>query len=160
MMAVDPKFLEFWGSTLLAAARGQQQLVRLGDWPKGLKDIGELSRRFAEIYGLPRPADHTPDAAETWKAAEEQFQRAFRQFLKMIDVVPASRHRALEKKNAVLQHRVEELEERLANLEKHRPAGAAEGFSQLMRQQQHQFQRMMQSFSDLLGHNEADNDGR
>lgn len=160
---MDPKFLEFWGNALIDAARGQQQLVQLKDWSRqGLKDLGGLSQRFAEVYGLPQPEAQTPAAADTWQAAGQQFQQAFKQFLNMLDVVPRSEHHALTEKYAALQAQAAEQQKIIQDL-KHRlavkggmPDDPAEGFAELMRQQARQFQKLMKNFSHVYGPNSAD----
>ena len=155
---MDPKFLEFWGNALLAAAHGEKQLSDVTQWfSQGFKGTEDLSRQFARLYGLTPAAGETAAASSPdWQQAADSFMRSFRQFLDMLDVVPRAEHQelvekyeSLQKKSAQQQQVIERLEKLLA--EKVIGGEAASGFQKLLQEQSKQFQDLMEAFTGRKG---------
>ncbi len=151
---MDPKFLEFWGQAMLAAAQGEKQLGDVAQWfSQGFKGTEEFNRQFARLYGL-TPGDDEKSTASSpeWQQASESFMQSFRQFLDLLDVVPRSDHEALKDKYASLQEKCREQQEIIDRLEKllaEKVTGgeAASGFQKLMQEQSRQFQDLMDAFT-------------
>ena len=151
---MDPKFLEFWGKALLAAAQGEKQVGDITKWfSQGLKGTEELTRRFARLYGLTPADDDAAASSPDWQQAAESFTQSFRQFLDLLEVVPRSEHQELLEKYEMLQKKSEQQQqtiERLEQLLAEKMAGgeAVSSFQKLMQEQSKQFQDLMAAFTD------------
>ncbi len=149
-----PKFLEFWGKAMLAAARGENQLGETAQcFSQGIKGAQDISRRVARLYGLAPDSDEKAAASSPeWRQTSESFMQSFRQFLDLLEVVPRSDHEELEKKYASLQEKYEQQQENIDRLEKllaEKVTGgeAASGFQKLMQAQSRQFQDLMDALT-------------
>ncbi len=154
---MDPKFLEFWGKALLAAAQGEKQLSDITQWfSQGFKGTEELTRQFARLYGLtPGPQGASPFSPD-WQQASESFKQSFRQFLDLLEVVPRSDHEALKEKYESLQEKCRQQQKVIDRLEKllaEKVTGgeAASGFQKLMQEQSRQFQDLMEALTGRKG---------
>ncbi len=154
---MDPKFLEFWGKALLAAAQGEKQLSDITQWcSQGFKGTEELTRQFARLYGLtPGPQEASPSSPD-WQQASESFRQSFRQFLDLLEVVPRSDHEALKEKYESLQEKCRQQQKVIDRLEKllaGKVTGGetASGFQKLLQEQSRQFQDLMDALTGRKG---------
>ncbi len=155
---MDPKFLEFWGKAMLAAAQGEKQLGEIAQWfSQGIKGTQDISRRVARLYGLTPGSDEKAAASSPqWQQAAESFMQSFRQFLDLLEVVPRSDHEALKEKYESLQEKCREQQKVIDRLEKllaEKVTGgeAASGFQKLMQEQSRQFQDLMDALTGRKG---------
>jgi hypothetical protein len=148
---VDTHFLEFWGNFLLSAARGQRQVEEFTRWmSQGMSGLGDLNRMFRQFYGLEsgKAADE-----KSWNAARASFEKAYRDYLDVLGVVPQAEYRALLKRFEALQQKTEEQEAAIRRLrlelgESRMAQGdAVRGFQELIQVQSEQFREVADSFS-------------
>ncbi len=114
---MDRHFLEFWGSFLLQAAKGQKQLEDLAKWSeRPLLNFGEFTALFRQAYGLEPPKQDSPDYSAIWKKAEEDFRRSFQEYLSLLGVVPREEYAELARKYEKLEEKLAEREETIKHL--------------------------------------------
>lgn len=154
---MDKHFLEFWGNFMLNAARGQKQLDDINKWMgQDLSGFEDLTGMFKKFYGLDRLSEDSGDYLESWKQATEEFQKSFKDYLILMNVVPKDEHLALVKKYEALKKKVADQEETIEHLrmllgEK----GADQGetvkvIEDFMKKQTEQFQKLIKSSGDFL----------
>ena len=149
---MDRQFLEFLGSFFLNAAKGQKQLEDMTRWIgggfSGFDDLTHMFRKFYGMNGLPLAS---PDYAKAWEKASENFKQSYHEWLNLMNVIPKSEYQALEKKCEALGEKIASRDETIRQLrkllsEKGLPyADAVKGFTQMMEQQGHQFQELIDS---------------
>jgi hypothetical protein len=151
---MDRQFLEFWGNFLIHAAKGKKQLEDMTQWmQQGYKGFDELTAMFKSFYGLDKKAKSAPNAAASWQNAAENFQRSFKDYLRLMGLVTKEEHLRLVKKYETLKEKAAEQEETIRHLrmlleEKQDKSqkDLAEGLQSLMEKQTRQFQRTMEAF--------------
>lgn len=151
---MDRHFLEFWGNFLINAAKGQKQLEDMSKWmQQGFEGFDELTGMFKKFYGLEHMDKDTPAYMETWKEASEKFQESFKDYLRLMGVVPKDKHLALVKKYEELKEKVAAQEETINNLRMLLEEKKAEtqgelvqGFQEIIEKQSEQFQETMETF--------------
>ena len=149
---MDRQFLEFLGSFFLNAAKGQKQLEDMTRWiGGGFTGFNDLTRMFRKFYGMNGMPPASADYAKAWEKASENFKKSYLEWLNLMGVIPRSEYQALEKKCEALEEKVATQNKTIRHLqgllaEKGLPyAEAVKGFTQLMEQQGHQFQELMDS---------------
>ena len=151
---MDRHFLEFWGNFLINAAKGQKQLEDISKWmQQGFEGFDELTGMFKKFYGLEHMEKDTPAYMETWKKASENFQKSFKDYLRLMGVVSKDEHLALVKKYEELKEKVAAQEETINNLrmlleeKKVETQGElVKGFQEILEKQSEQFQETMETF--------------
>ena len=155
---MDRHFLEFWGNFLINAAKGQKQMEDISKWmQQDFEGFDELTGMFKKFYGLEHMEKDTPAYMETWKEASEKFQESFKDYLRLMGVVPKDEHLALVKKYEELKEKVAAQEETINNLRMLLEEKKAEtqgefvkGFQEILEKQSEQFQETMETFSTLF----------
>jgi phage tail tape-measure protein len=155
---VDKHFLEFWGNFLINAAKGQKQMEDISKWmQQGFEGFDELTAMFKKFYGLEHMEKDTPTYMETWKEASEKFQESFKDYLRLMGVVPKDEHLALVKKYEELKEKVAAQEETIKHLrmlleeKKVETQGElVQGFQEIIEKQSEQFQETMETLSRFL----------
>jgi len=160
---MDRQFLEFWGEFLLNAARGKKQLEDIAKWMgSGLKGFEELTSLFRKIYGLEKTEQSSPDYLKVWTEAQANFSESFKEYLALLGVVPREEYLVLVKKYEELKERVESQEETIKHLrmlvseakkEEHRDLTGH--FEELVKKQGEEFQKLMDSFAQILKKNDS-----
>jgi tetratricopeptide (TPR) repeat protein len=150
---MDRHFLEFWGNFLINAAKGQKQMEDMSKWmQQGFEGFDELTAMFKKFYGLEHMEKDTPIYMETWKQASENFQESFKDYLRLMGVVPKDEHLALVKKYEELKEKVADQEETIKHLrmlleeKKVEIQGElVQGFQEIIEKQSEQFQETMET---------------
>jgi hypothetical protein len=151
---MDRHFLEFWGKYLTDAAKGQKQLEDMAAWMgQGLRGFEYLATLFRKSYGLERFPEDSPEYVKTWKKAEQDFRRSFKDYLSFFGVVLREEHLALVKQYEELKETAAAQEETIKHLrlllsQKMVDQGEAfKGFQDVAKEQAAQFQELMNSLS-------------
>ena len=150
---MDRHFLEFWGNFLINVAKGQKQMEDMSKWmQQGFEGSDELTGMFKKFYGLEHMKKDTPTYMETWKQASENFQESFKDYLRLMGVVPKDEHLALVKKYEELKEKVADQEETIKHLrmlleeKKVETQGElVQGFQEIIEKQSEQFQETMET---------------
>jgi uncharacterized coiled-coil protein SlyX len=149
---MDRQFLEFLGSFFLNAARGQKQLEDMTQWISGgFSGFDELTNMFRKFYGMNGLPLASADYARAWEEASENFKKSYHEWLNLMSVIPKSEYQALKKKCDALEEKVATQDDTIQHLrdllaKKGLPyADAVKGFTEMMEQQGHQFQELMNS---------------
>ncbi|MGA2402116.1 MAG: hypothetical protein ABSG91_10460 [Syntrophobacteraceae bacterium] len=148
---MDRQFLEFWGNSLLNAAKNRKQLEDMTKWMgSGFTGFEETTSLFRKLYGLEKLEQSSPDYLKVWAEAQENFTKSFKDFFALLDVVPREEYLALVKKYEELKERVESQEETIKHLRMLGPEDKKEEyldlaghFEGLVKQQGEQFQKLM-----------------
>ena len=143
---MDRQFLEFWGNSILVAAKGQKQLEDLAHWASGAGAISdEWADLFRRAYGLSLETSESNARDQAMK----QFQSSLKDWLALMNVVPKGELEALKKKCQALEQKLAAQQDTIRQLqqllsEKGLPiSDAVLDFSRLMEQQSRQFQELM-----------------
>lgn len=153
---MDKQFLEFWGNSMLAAAKSQRQLEEMAAWTQqGFKGFEEMTALFLKTYGLSDFAKGSPDCITAWKKAEEDFKQSFKDYMGMFGLVPKNEQLELVKKYEELKEKFASQEETIKHLRmllsestKLKDQGElAKQFDDLITKQNDQFQYLMDNFS-------------
>lgn len=118
---------------------------------QGFKGFEDLSAMFQKFYGLNHLKADTPDYTNAWEKAAEDFQKSFKDYLSLFNLVPRHEYLALVKKYETLKQKMSSQEETINHLrmllgEKvFDPGGVVKGFQELMKKQGEQFQKLMES---------------
>jgi hypothetical protein len=154
---MDKKFLEFWGNFLLAAARGQQRMDDLNRWIKqGFSGVQQLNDMFKASYGLQDDGSKARGFDEAWQSATAAFNASLKEHLQKLGWVPRADVDRLNRKNADLKQKIDDLEktvQRLQNLlDQERPGQARSvlALEELAQKQTEDFNKLMQSLQDAL----------
>lgn len=114
---MDANFLEFWGNLLVSTARGQKQLDDMMRWVhQGFPRADDLTNLFRKAYGLNQFPQAPSGQEELWKESLDTFHQSYREYLKLLDVVPRAEYEALQKENDSLKRKVVQLEGVVGNL--------------------------------------------
>jgi hypothetical protein len=156
---VDRRFLEFWGSFFLAAAKGQKQMEDLTRWmSQGFKAAGfeDLTAMFTRAYGLkPLDAGNEPDGG-VWETAARSFERSLMQYMSLMGMVSGEEHRRLQEKCEALEKQCADQQETIAHLRKLLGVGEAgheevvKKFQTMLKKQSSQFQELVLSSTRFL----------
>ena len=154
---MDRHFLEFWGHSLLNAARGQKQLEDLAKWlPRGFFNLQEFTPLFQKAYGLDHVAPDSPDYLKTWKKAEENFRESFQDYLNLLGAVPREEYAALAERYEKLKEKVVQQEETIQHLKmllEQKGMGYATAtleFQEMIKKQGEQFQELLKGFGEVV----------
>jgi tetratricopeptide (TPR) repeat protein len=155
---MDRQFLEFWGNFLINAAKGQKQMEDMSKWmQQGFKGFDELTGMFKKFYGLEHMEKDTPAYMETWKQASENFQKSYKDYLRMMGIVPKDEHLELVRKYEELKKKVAVHEETIKHLrillEEKRAETQGEfvkGFREILEKQGEQFQETMETMGSFF----------
>ena len=155
---MDKYFLDFWGNFLINAAKGQKQLEDMSKWMRqGFEGFDELTDMFRKFYGLEHMEKDTPAYMETWKQASENFQKSFKDYLRMMGVVPKDEHLELVRKYEELKKKVAVYEETIKHLrmllEEKRVETQGEfiqKFQSIIENQSEQFQETMETLGNFF----------
>ena len=155
-MVVDKKFLEFWGTFLLNAAKGQEQLEDMTQWfREGFKGVEQQMSLFRKCYGLDREPESSPNYMEMWSKAASDFQNSYQEVLGLMALVPKEEYLTLAEKYEALKEKLASQDETIRHLKMKGTAGdidqgaVVKGFEALMKNQADQFQKVMKSFGQL-----------
>jgi len=147
---VDDKYLEFLGNLFLSAAKSQKQMEDLFKLSRqGFKGFEEMSTMFRKFYGLENIEKDTPEYIRSWRNAGEEFQKAFREYLTMVGVVPKEDYISLVEKYEQLKKKVAGQDETIRHLQTLlRDKNVDQGetvkvFQDLVTKQSEQFMEMM-----------------
>jgi len=114
---MDTNFLEFWGNLLISIARGQKQLDDMTKWVhQGFPGANELTTLFRKVYGLNDLPQAPTSQAEPWKGTLDRFHESYREYLKLLDVIPRTEYQKLQEENDALKRRIGELEQVIGDL--------------------------------------------
>lgn len=152
---MDKNFLEFWGNSLLNAARSQEQFEKMTAWvQQGFKGFEEMNARFLKAYGLGGRPEGSSDFSAAWKKAEEEFLHSFNEYMNLLGFVPKKEHLDLVKRYEEIKEKLSSREETIKHLRMLLSESKIEGqgemtrqFSDLIRKQNDQFRDMMDNFS-------------
>jgi hypothetical protein len=151
---MDKQLLEFWGTMMLQAARGQQQLEEIMKWFSGnVKDFKDVSGMFCRMYGIEPGSDQVPDYLAFWQKALGEFRDSYGELIAMMDLVPRKDHVAVTRENQELKRRVSELEDAVRRLrallddKAAVPAGGIKDFQELIDEQARQYQDFMKGMT-------------
>jgi len=153
---VDKEFMEFWGNFFLAAAKGQQQFEDMVTWLRGnVSGTQEVTDLFTKLYGVDEFLKNTPEYLKFWNASLLDFQKSFREFLSLMDLVTKddftkilNEKEELEAQVHSLENTVEELQQLLK--EKYSLDESVAGFQALMSEQTRQFQEMIKGLGEVF----------
>ena len=153
---MDKKFLEFWGTFLLNAAKGQEQLEDMTQWfREGFKGVEQQMSLFRQCYGLDREPESSPNYMELWSKAASDFQNSYKELLGLMALVPKEEYLTLAEKYEALQEKLASQDETIHHLKMKSTSGdidqgaVVKGFEVLMKNQSDQFQKVMKSFGQL-----------
>jgi hypothetical protein len=154
---MDSKFLEFWGSVFLSAARGRRQMEDFNRWiEQGFQGVREFGTLLARIYGLEDKPAGNEESGDAWEEAIRNFQKSYDEYLSLMGVVPREDYRRLAEQYERLKERVAEQEETIRRLR--RSAGwestaqdeIVKGMQELVSRQTEQFQELVKSCASGL----------
>jgi hypothetical protein len=153
---MDKKFLEFWGTFLLNAAKGQEQLEDMTQWfREGFKGVEQQMSLFRQCYGLDREPESSPNYMDMWSKAASDFQNSYKELLGLMGLVPREEYLTLAEKYEALQEKLASQDETIHHLKMKSTSGdinqgaVVKGFEALMENQTDQFQKVMKSFGQL-----------
>jgi hypothetical protein len=160
---MDRKFLEFWGNSLLNAAKGQEQAESLNRMVReGLKPFEQQLSLFEKFYGLDKKPDPSTPYAEMWAKAASEFAKSYQEFLGLMGTVPREDYEALSKEHEALKIKFAALEEKISRGKARSggkeidPSEVVEGFEGLMQRQAEQFKALMASYGKLYEEKKPD----
>ena len=153
---MDKNFLKFWGTFLLNAAKGQEQLEDMTQWfREGFKGVEQHMSLFRKCYGLDREPESSPNYMEMWSKAASDFQNSSKDLLSLMGLVSKEEYLALAEKYEALKEKLASQDETIHHLKMKSTAGdidqgeVVKGFEVLMKNQAEQFQKVMKSFGQL-----------
>ncbi|HOJ13455.1 MAG TPA: hypothetical protein PLS81_01070 [Deltaproteobacteria bacterium] len=159
---MDSAVLEFMGTMLLEAAKGQRRIEELSQWfGGGAGGVKGFTEAFARAYGVEIEACSERSLA-LWKKTFDALAGSIMELASAMDLVPRRDYAALAEENDALRQRVGELEQevqRLAALLEggtRRPADGLEGFSRLIEEQARHYREFMANLGDALGRAEGE----
>jgi chromosome segregation ATPase len=154
---MDRQFLEFWGNFLLNVAKGQKQFEDMTRWiHQGFKGFDDLNAMFTKCYGLEKLGEDSPDYIKAWQDAMDVFQRSFKDYLSLMNVVPRDEYNELVKKYEDLKEKVADREETVKHLQLLLERQGTDeghltkGFHDLIKKQTEEFQELMKSLGQSL----------
>ncbi len=114
---MDKTFLEFWGNLLISVARGQKQVEDMTKWiNQGFSGVDEMMESFTRAYGLKDVPQGPGDREEPWNKMFNSFQQSYREYLKLLEVVPRAEYEQLQEENDSLKKRIVDLERAIGDL--------------------------------------------
>jgi hypothetical protein len=167
---IDEKFMEFWGTFLIGAARGKRQMDEMVQWmQKGFPDIGSPTAKwpgssgddilslFSKIYGLDRVLEYGEEYLNLVKKSSADFQNAYNEYLAVMGMVPRKDHLELVEKYEELKKTCSRQEETIKHLQmllgtREKVDGSAmNDLQHIVEDQTELFQKMMKDFSRYIG---------
>jgi hypothetical protein len=154
---MDKNFLEFWGKFLIEVAKGQKQMEDINKWTsQGLKGFEDLSNMFKKAYGLEGLKEDNPDSLKMWKTAEMDFTKSYKEYIKLIGMVPrddylqlVSKYEQLKEKCALQEETIKHLR-MLMDAKSSEYGEVAKGFQELAQNQSDQFQKLLAAFTEAF----------
>ena len=153
---MDKKFLEFWGTFLLNAAKGQEHLEDMTQWfREGFKGVEQQMSLFRKCYDLDRESESSPNYTEMWSKAASDFQNSYKELLGLMGLFPKEEYLTLAEKYEALKEKLASQDETIRHLKMKSTARdfdqgeVVKGFEMLMKNQAEQFQEVMKSFGQL-----------
>jgi hypothetical protein len=114
---MDKNFLEFWGNLLISIARGQRQLDDTMRWAsQGFPGTDELINLLGKVYGLSEASQAPISQEGAGRQLLDRFHQSYREYLKLMDVVPRAECQKLQEENDALKKRIGELERLIGDL--------------------------------------------
>ncbi|MGO9017857.1 MAG: hypothetical protein ACLQVJ_05830 [Syntrophobacteraceae bacterium] len=148
---MDKNFLEFWGNSLLSAAKSQEQFEKMAAWvQQGFKGFEEMTTVFLKAYGLDRYAEGSPDYITAWKKAEEEFRRSINDYMNLLGFVPKNEYLELVKKYEEIKEKLSSHEETIKHLRMLLSGSKMEGQGELARQFSDLIMKQNEQFQDLV----------
>ncbi|MBN1834069.1 MAG: hypothetical protein JW896_18370 [Deltaproteobacteria bacterium] len=154
---MDRQFLELWGTMLLNAAKGQKQLEDFSKLMRGdFSSFDDMAEMLGNIYGIGFFKKNAPDYLDIWEKAMQDFNTAFKDFIAMMDLVPRSDYLELLRENEDLKKKAALQEENISDLQKILDKQLSDqeeglkGFESLIQNQDDQFRKLMNNFSNML----------
>ncbi|MFH1596104.1 MAG: hypothetical protein ABIG94_07020 [Pseudomonadota bacterium] len=154
---MDRHFLEFWGHSLLLAAKSQKQLEDLAKWlPRGFFNFQDFTTLFQKAYGLDQVEQDSPDYLKIWKQAEKTFLDSFHEYLNLLGAVPREEYVALAERYEKLKEKVVQQEDTIKHLKmllEEKGMGVAVAnleFQELIKRQGEQFQELLKGFGEVV----------
>lgn len=152
---MDKHFLEFWGNSLLNAAKSQKQFEDMAAWvQQGFKGFEEMTNLFLKIYGLDNLTKDSPDYFTAWTKAEEEFRKSFHDYMSLLGFVAKHEHLELVRKYEELKEKFESQEETVRHLrmllsesQLKDQGELAKQFEDLIKNQNDQFRNLVDKFS-------------
>ena len=142
---MDKNFLEFWGNFLISIARGQKQLDDMRRWANPrLPGTDELTNLLGKAYGLSEASRAQTSQEGLQREMLDRFHQSYREYLKLLDLVPRAEYQTLQEENDALKKRIDELERVIGDLR----ALLAENVPDTPREAMEEFQK---SFVKYLG---------
>jgi uncharacterized coiled-coil protein SlyX len=164
-LIMDRHFLEFLGNFLTSAAKGQKQIEDMNQWVRqSFSGFEYLTSMFQKFYGLDASGKDTPENKPAWQIAEENFRSSFKDYLKLMDVIPKDEHLKLAQKYEDLKKKVAEQEKTINYLEtllgqKVSDLGeTVNGFQEMMESQTEAFMELMDRFGQLYKNGSSTSD--
>jgi hypothetical protein len=157
MEFMDSHFLEFWGNVLINVAKGQRQLDDISKWMmQGFKGFEDLTALFRKFYGLDHLKEDAPDYMNVWKKASEDFQKSFKDYFSLFDLVPRQKYLELVEEYEALKEKVATQEETIKHLRillGEKMADQEEmvnGFQDLIKKQSEQFLNLITNMGQFF----------
>lgn len=153
----NKQFTEFWGNAWLSMAKGQKQLTDMTSWFTGnLMDLQDMNKMFGKIYGMESIDKGIPDYFSWWERSVNLFQKSFQDLFSMMDFIPRSAYRELEKENEELKRKIAELERNMVpnssilDEEIKLANEGIKGFQGLVQEQVRQYQELMDNIGKVF----------
>jgi len=160
---MDKQFLEFWGNYLLAVAHGQQQMDDLNRWIKqGFTGVQQLNDMFKACYGLQDAGPKTGNFDKAWQSATATFNASLKEFFDKLGWVPRAEFERLNRENADLKQKTDELKKTVKRLQslldKEQPeqTRSVRALEELAHKQTEDFNKLMQSLKDAIQNTAGD----
>lgn len=153
---MDKHFLKFWGTFLLNAAKGEEQLEDMNQcFREGFKGFEKQMNLFRKCYGLDGESESSPFNMEVWSKAAADFQNSYKEFLDLMGWVSKKEYLDLAEKYEALKETLASQEETIRHLKMKSTVRdidqdeVVKGFESLMKNQAEQFQEVMKSLGQL-----------
>ncbi|MCP4020229.1 MAG: hypothetical protein GY729_00165 [Desulfobacteraceae bacterium] len=157
---MDKNFLEFWGNTMLTAAKGQKQMEEMTNWmEKGFSGMKEMNDMFLKFYGIQTKESEKQNKFNDFEAMQKEafsnFSHSFEAYLQLFDAIPRKKHVELVKKYEALKKQVQDQEETITHLRMmmedrgERKTDVVEKLNEIVGLQSDQFKKLMNEFSSI-----------
>jgi uncharacterized coiled-coil protein SlyX len=154
---VDKHFLEFWGNFPTGAVKAPMQLDNMAKgMGEGLSVSEDLKAMFKKCCDLDHPPEETAHF-ETWNKVSEDFQKSFKDYLSLTDMVTRDEHLRLAKKFEDLEKKAADQEETLKHLRMLLVARGADqgevfrGFQDSIEKQGEHLQQAVETMGEMMG---------
>jgi hypothetical protein len=175
-MAMDEKFLEFWGNLLINAARSKKQTDDVNHWmQKTLEQfrewtgfpvtraVDDMWAMFRKFYGFEHLPERSTEYQAMFKKASEDFQKSFADYQSMMGMVSKREHLALVERYEKLKETCADQEETINHLklllknvkDQEEGENAVRNLQKIMKDQTDLFQKMMTGFTQTYAKESA-----